>query len=141
MALGVQDGALPGVADGRAGQPVARERRETLFLAQVAGAAAAHAQVPAACGDEGRDEDMRMRPASARLAHASRHWHQRRVAVSRLPEFLQCNRLPGNSLQPRGVAFLKDSVTWKGEHRAANLGGNGALKSIRALQENLPAVF
>ena len=43
-----------------------REHRETLFLAQVAGAAAAHAQVPAACGDEGGDGDVRLRPARAR---------------------------------------------------------------------------
>jgi len=78
----------------------------------------------------------------ARLAHALRHWYQRRVAVSRLPEFLQCNRLPGNSLQPRAVAFLKGSVTWKGEHRARQPRREWpALKPICALQENLPAVF
>lgn len=61
VALGVQDGALAGAADGPAGQPVAGERRERLVPAQVAGAAAAHAHVPAACGDTGGYGDVRMR--------------------------------------------------------------------------------
>lgn len=74
MALGVQDGALGSAADRPARQPVAGERREPPDLAQVAGAAAAHAQVPAACGDAGGEGDVRMRAGRCPPARA-RAWH------------------------------------------------------------------
>lgn len=119
-------------ADRPARQPVAGERREPPDLAQVAGAAAAHAQVPAACGDAGGEGDVRMRAGRCSPARA-------RAPGTRTPPLApalrRCPQIPGvppieqMALKlpptPRGRLPKRLRHMEKGTWEPANLGGNG----------------